>query len=104
MVTNNINKKTTKKSAQESREPKRSKAVAKETKTGRKAIDPPHKSPTRTKDEGSVKPRAAQIRKPTREEVARRAFDIWMSQGRPDGVETENWLRAEQELLRESVE
>ena len=103
MVTNNINKKTTKKSSEKSHEPKRSKATARETKKGREAIDLPRKNPTRTKDDGSVKLRAARIHKPTREEVALRAYDIWMSQGRPDGVETENWLRAEQELLGESV-
>jgi hypothetical protein len=104
VVTNKMNKKTTKKSAEKGREPERRKATVREMKRGREAIDPPRKKPIRTKDEGAVKPRTAQGRKPTREEIARRAYDIWMSQGRPYGVETENWLSAEQELILESVD
>ena len=36
--------------------------------------------------------------RPTREQIAARAFEIWEQEGRPSGHETEHWLRAEREL------
>jgi hypothetical protein len=36
---------------------------------------------------------------PTYEEIAARAYDLWLAQDRPDGREHENWLEAER-LLR----
>ena len=35
---------------------------------------------------------------PTREEVARRAYEIYMSRGGTHGYDIEDWLRAEREL------
>lgn len=40
---------------------------------------------------------------PTREEVAQRAYQIWEESGRPDGRETEFWLKAEQQLNEPSL-
>lgn len=37
---------------------------------------------------------------PTHQEIARLAFSIYESRGRQDGYHFEDWLRAEQELLR----
>jgi hypothetical protein len=36
--------------------------------------------------------------KPTEQEIAERAFDIWERQGRPQGREDEFWRQAELEL------
>lgn len=44
------------------------------------------------------KPRAAKS-KPTREEIALRAYHIYLERGRTQGNEQEDWIRAEQELL-----
>jgi hypothetical protein len=35
---------------------------------------------------------------PTREQVAARAYEIWVHSGRVAGREAENWLQAEREL------
>lgn len=41
----------------------------------------------------------------TREEQLRqRAYRIWESEGRPDGMEAEHWARAERELAAEEPE
>jgi hypothetical protein len=37
---------------------------------------------------------------PTRDEIAQRAFSLYESRGRQDGHHIEDWLRAEQELVR----
>lgn len=37
----------------------------------------------------------------THEEITTRAHDIWEQSDRPDGQETEHWLRAERELRKE---
>ena len=34
----------------------------------------------------------------THEEIARRAYSLWMESGSPIGTDEENWLRAENEL------
>lgn len=36
---------------------------------------------------------------PTRDEIARRAYEIYEASGRIDGRDEQNWLQAEQELL-----
>jgi hypothetical protein len=41
---------------------------------------------------------AAADRTPSREEVARRAYEIWELRGRPAEQELIHWLQAEQEL------
>jgi len=35
---------------------------------------------------------------PTHEQVAKRAYEIWISKGRPVGRDVENWKQAEREL------
>jgi hypothetical protein len=35
---------------------------------------------------------------PTYQMIARRAYEIWESKGRPAGTEAENWAQAEREL------
>jgi hypothetical protein len=37
---------------------------------------------------------------PTHDEIAELAFSLYESRGRQDGHDTEDWLRAEQELVR----
>lgn len=38
---------------------------------------------------------------PSHDEIAARAFQIYCRKGRPEGRDTENWLEAEAELIRE---
>jgi hypothetical protein len=35
----------------------------------------------------------------TADEVARRAYELYLEEGRPEGRQMEHWLRAEAELL-----
>ena len=35
---------------------------------------------------------------PTQEAVARRAYELWIKKGRPQGQERQNWLEAEAQL------
>jgi hypothetical protein len=37
---------------------------------------------------------------PTQDEIAKLAFSLYESRGRQDGHDIEDWLRAEQELVR----
>ncbi len=37
-------------------------------------------------------------RRPTTDQVARRAYEIWEAEGRPGGREREHWVRAEADL------
>lgn len=36
---------------------------------------------------------------PLHEEIARRAYEIWESEGRPEGRDVEHWVTAERQLL-----
>jgi hypothetical protein len=38
------------------------------------------------------------------EKIARRAYELWEAEGRPDGRHHEHWLQAEQELGLEAPE
>jgi hypothetical protein len=38
---------------------------------------------------------------PTKEEIKKRAYEIWERHGRPEGKEDEFWQQAEQELRNE---
>jgi hypothetical protein len=38
---------------------------------------------------------------PTHDEIAARARQIYLKKGSPEGRDTENWLEAEMELMRE---
>lgn len=35
---------------------------------------------------------------PTHEQIAKRAYEIWVAKGRPVGLDEENWRQAEAEL------
>lgn len=37
------------------------------------------------------------------EEIARRAFEIWESEGKPKGLDRDHWLQAETELRQEQM-
>ena len=41
-------------------------------------------------------------RVPTEEEVRRRAHEIWLAEGMPEGREVDHWMRARRELEREA--
>lgn len=49
----------------------------------------------------SKKPRAAQSA-PTREEIALRAYEIYLERGGAPGHELEDWTQAERELLEKN--
>lgn len=36
--------------------------------------------------------------RPTQEQIARRAYEIYLARGRDDGHDVDDWLQAEQEL------
>ena len=38
---------------------------------------------------------------PTHEEISRRAHELWLARGKPDGFAAEDWAQAERELLRQ---
>ena len=40
----------------------------------------------------------------THEEIRDRAYSLWERAGRPEGCETEHWLRAESELIEERTQ
>jgi hypothetical protein len=46
-------------------------------------------------------PTAAPPAEPTYEEIAARAYDVWVAHGRADGRDHENWIEAERQLRTE---
>jgi hypothetical protein len=46
--------------------------------------------------------KAAPTTAPTREQIAKRAFEIYMGRGQTAGRETEDWAQAERELRAEA--
>ena len=40
---------------------------------------------------------------PTYEQIAQKAFEIWVAKGRPQGRDVENWKQAEAELMKGSL-
>ncbi len=36
---------------------------------------------------------------PSQEQIAKRAYEIWVARGKPQGKDLENWRQAERELL-----
>lgn len=47
-----------------------------------------------------AKPQAANwpVTKPSHDQIAKRAYEIWIARGRPVGSDLENWQQAEREL------
>ena len=46
-------------------------------------------------------PPTARVSEPTFEEIAARAYDLWIARGRPEGRDHENWVDAEGQLRAE---
>jgi hypothetical protein len=44
------------------------------------------------------RPEPAGATRPTHEQIAARAYEIWEAQGRPEGADRENWFEAERQL------
>jgi hypothetical protein len=50
---------------------------------------------------GAQTPTATKTPKPTREQIAQRAHDIWVKNGCKHGQDEQNWLEAERQLKAE---
>jgi len=48
------------------------------------------------------KSNSSRIPNPSREEIARRAYEIYLARGQTGGREVEDWVQAERELLGRS--
>jgi hypothetical protein len=59
-----------------------------------KSLNKTRTTPAATSFEAAGKPKAA----PTREEIARRAYEIYVARGKQDGREADDWYQAEREL------
>jgi hypothetical protein len=49
----------------------------------------------------AAKPAAPVVKvllKPSKDEISKRAFEIWVAKGKPHGKDLENWHQAEREL------
>jgi hypothetical protein len=66
-------------------------APAAKARSGRAAVAVPTSDASGT---GTLAP-------PSYEEIAARAYDLWMAQGRPEGRDHENWTEAERQLRAE---
>lgn len=58
-------------------------------------------SKTATTTRIDVLPGLSTTQPPTYEEIAARAYDLWLSHGQPQGCERENWIEAERQLRKE---
>ncbi len=69
------------------------------------------KSASKSKPKSKSKPAAAKtapvkaaaptppaLQEPTHEQIAQRAYEIWLRKGRPVGLDVQNWKEAELEL------
>lgn len=72
--------------------------AARKTRTTTKKRSNTTKKTTRTRNPRNAKTGAQLELKPTRDEIARRAYEIWQSTGCPHGRDQHNWLQAEKEL------
>lgn len=50
---------------------------------------------------GAQTPTATKTPKPTREQIAQRAHEIWVKNGCKHGQDEQNWLEAERQLMAE---
>lgn len=53
---------------------------------------------SKTRAAGQEFSTAPAAKKPNREEIARRAYELYVARGRAEGHEMEDWFRAEREL------
>jgi hypothetical protein len=58
------------------------------------------KPAAKTGRQTSMAKRAKPSPQPTREDIERRAYEIYLERGGTEGSEMDDWLRAEQELQR----
>jgi Protein of unknown function (DUF2934) len=56
------------------------------------------KSPGDSRPDAALRSNVLAQHRPTHEEIARRAFEIFLARGGEDGRDVEDWLQAEQEL------
>ncbi len=62
-------------------------------------VTPPETSPSTADDRGAIAAAVSRTRlKATREEIARRAYEIYKTRGGTHGYDIEDWLQAEREL------
>lgn len=61
----------------------------------------PKKPAAKTGRQTSTKKRASPPPQPTREDIERRAYEIFLERGGTQGCEMEDWLQAERELKRQ---
>ena len=59
-------------------------------------------STQQTHDNG--RPKQASPSMPTHDDIARRAYEIYLRNGRRQGKSEQNWLQAEKELRNEKIE
>ncbi len=53
---------------------------------------------SRSRNPRTAPPAAVASRIPTREEIASRAFELYVARGQAEGLDVSDWLRAESEL------
>ncbi len=65
-------------------------------------VAPPEFSPSTADDRGAVAAAVSRtLSRATREEIARRAYEIFTARGGTHGYDIEDWLKAERELNSE---
>jgi hypothetical protein len=67
---------------------------------GRKTVKGGKVSAPKLKAASSAKAAAASSTEPTREDIAARAYELYLARGSMDGYSEEDWLLAEAELRR----
>lgn len=72
--------------------------ATKTTKTTAKQVAKPKKTTPRRKVLPELSKDMLKADAPSHEEVAQRAFEIWLRKGCPNGCDEANWLEAEEEL------
>jgi hypothetical protein len=80
-------------------EQKRTKATDAKPKASKaKASDAPKAARTTTAASKTAAPRRS--KEDERDRIQRRAYELWESEGRPEGRERTHWLQAEREIAR----
>jgi len=84
--------------------------MAKRTKNSRKAAaktpkatatkKPTPKIPAAAKSRAATRKPAQASTQVTHDQIAKRAYEIWMEQGKPAGTEHENWCQAKDQLSK----
>lgn len=72
--------------------------TTKSTTTAATKVDKPKKTTPKRKPLPELSTDMLKADPPTHDEIAQRAFEIWLRKGCPAGCDEQNWLEAEQEL------